>query len=218
MGKKNKRKKTKNQTQSSKKSTKQNKQTHSDNTASNKNTLLIAVVVLLGGLFLGVQVIPAFKDSTSAPATKSAPMKQVTGGKAGQIEQIKSQLISQPNSAGLWTTLGNLYFDTGQNLLAIDAYTKSLEIAPGNPNVLTDLGVMYRRANQPLVAIETFNRAIKADPTHQTARMNKGIVYFYDLQDKDAALEAWNALLEVNPLARTSQGGLVKDMVKNLFP
>ncbi len=179
----------------------------------NSNMIIVVVAALAVGLFFGGVFMPALKDSSTP---------QVAGGAgsassfAQQIEETKKLLESQPESVNLWTKLGNLYFDTDQYANAIDAYSKSLAIEPDNAHVLTDLGVMYRRNGNPQKAVENFDKAILAAPTHETARLNKGIVLYYDLKDKAGAIQAWNGLVQMNPGARTPNGKLVKDMIRDL--
>ncbi len=172
--------------------------------------VIVVIAALAVGLFFGGVFMPALKDSSTP---------QATGGSAGfaqQIEETKKLLESQPGSVNLWTKLGNLYFDTDQYANAIDAYSKSVALDPENAHVLTDLGVMYRRSGNPQKAVDNFDKAILVSPTHETARFNKGIVLYYDLKDKAGALQAWNGLVQMNPGARTPNGKLVKDMIRDM--
>ncbi|NDV23157.1 tetratricopeptide repeat protein [Desulfovibrio sp. JC022] len=153
------------------------------------------------------------------PALKESSTPQSSGGAvdfAQQIVETKKLLESQPDSVNLWTKLGNMYFDTDQYANAIEAYKKSLALKPDNAHVLTDLGVMYRRSGNPQKAVETFDRAILASPKHETARFNKGIVLYYDLEDKAGAIQAWNGLVQMNPGARAPSGKPIKDMIRDL--
>jgi tetratricopeptide (TPR) repeat protein len=98
---------------------------------------------------------------------------------------------------------------------AIDAYKKSLELNPNNADVLTDLGIMYRRSGQPREAIVKFDKAISINPKHETARFNKGIVLMHDLGDREGAIQAWEDLLEINPVAMAGNNQSVDQMVKH---
>jgi len=188
------------------------KRKKADAKGTSKQSIVVAVVIaLMVGLYLGGVFMPALKDS-SVPQSSTGSGASLTV----QIEDTKKMLESQSDSAALWTKLGNLYFDTDQYGKSIDAYNKSLAINPDNAHVLTDLGVMYRRNKQPKKAVETFDAAILAAPDHETARFNKGIVLFYDIKDKAAAIRAWRGLVEMNPNARTPGGKLVKDMIQEL--
>ncbi len=176
----------------------------------NSNMVIIVIAALAVGLFFGGVFIPALKDS-SAPQTTSGGT-----GFEQQIVETRRLLEASPDSVNLWTKLGNLYFDTDQYAKAIDAYSKSVALDPNNSHVLTDLGVMYRRSGNPLKAVESFDRAILVDPTHETARFNKGIVLYYDIKDKAGAIQSWKGLVQMNPGARTPNGKLVKDMIREM--
>jgi cytochrome c-type biogenesis protein CcmH/NrfG len=121
-----------------------------------------------------------------------------------------------PENEEAWIQLGNLYFDNHKLDKAIRAYKKSLELNPNNANVMTDMGVMYRRNGQPLKAIEAFDKTITIDARHEIARFNKGIVSMHDLKDHKSAIQVWEELVSVNPLAKTPNGQLVQVMIERL--
>ena len=75
---------------------------------------------------------------------------------------------------------------------------------------------MYRRAGKPDEAIKAFDQAIAVDPKHEVSRMNKGIVMLHDLNDFDGAIQAWEGLLEVNPVALAPNGVSIDQMVSQL--
>jgi cytochrome c-type biogenesis protein CcmH/NrfG len=75
------------------------------------------------------------------------------------------------------------------------------------------MGVMYRRNGNPKAAVDAFNEAIRIDPKHEVSRFNKGIVLMHDLNDPDGAVETWEKLLEVNPLAMAPGGRSVDELV-----
>jgi len=129
---------------------------------------------------------------------------------------LEQEVATNPANADAWTQLGHVYFDTNNPPKAIRAYEKSLELRPNDPNVLTDLGVMYRRSGQPEKALEAFDRAMGIDPGHEQSRFNKGIVLRYDMNDRDAAIKAWEELLKVNPNAMAPNGIPVSEAIKSL--
>ena len=80
---------------------------------------------------------------------------------------------------------------------------------------------MYRRTGDPTQAVKCFDRALSIDPGHETALFNKGVVLMHDIKDLNAALQAWEKLVQVNPNAQTPDGRTVKsmiDMVKKANP
>ena len=130
-------------------------------------------------------------------------------------QELEDETIKNPQHADAWTQLGNAYFDNDQYQKSITAYEKSLSIEPDNPNVITDLGIMYRRNKQPQKAVEMFNKTIALDPKHEIARMNKGIVLLHDLNDEQGAVQAWEELLTINPIAMFGNGQSVDEVIRH---
>ena len=176
-------------------------------------TLLALAVGFFGGVMFGV-----FKTDTVEMPGRPAPAstKATDPGNASMIAALEKETRSNPGNLEAWVELGNSYFDSAQYEKAIGAYRKALEINPGNANVWTDMGVMYRRNGNPQEAIKAFDKAIEADPKHEVSRMNKGIVLLHDLKDTDGAIEAWEGLLEVNPVAMAPTGRSVDEMIQQM--
>jgi cytochrome c-type biogenesis protein CcmH/NrfG len=132
-----------------------------------------------------------------------------------QIAQLEALTEKNPQDGEAWTRLGHAYFDDDRPDKAITAYHRSLEIRPDNADVWTDLGVMYRRNRQPEEAIKAFERALQINPEHEIAWFNKGVVLIHDLKQMDAGLQAWKALLEINPMAMAPNGQTVEELVRH---
>lgn len=173
-------------------------------------SLSMLVVGFIAGVIFGVM-------KTTPLSGGSAGVSQTASGvpPARMFEALEAEAESNPDNPDIWTALGNAYFDAGQHRKAIAAYEKSLAIEPDDPDVRTDLGVMYRRDGQPRKAVEAFNKAMAVDPKHEVSRMNKGIVLLYDLKDEEGAIEAWEELLEINPLATFGDGQTVDERVRH---
>jgi cytochrome c-type biogenesis protein CcmH/NrfG len=184
-----------------------------------KETFYMVTLLALAVGFFGGVVFAVFKSDSKAPVP-SAPAQMGTPAPApagsDRIAALERQTQAEPGNVKAWTELGNAYFDSNQYEASISAYRKSLELDPGNPNVWTDMGVMYRRAGKPEEAIKAFDQAIAADPKHEVSRMNKGIVMLHDLNDFNGAIQAWEGLLEVNPIAMAPNGVSIDQMVTQL--
>ncbi len=193
-----------------------------------KETMLVVAIITLVVGFVGGVTYSSFKFGTGTPVQTSVPSQQTSrdqGVSEKQADMIKSleeiqsfekETSQNPENVEAWIQLGNLYFDTNRFKKAIRAYKKSLELNHNNPDVWTDLGVMYRRSSQPIGAIEAFEKAIEIDPNHETSRFNKGIVLMHDLNDREGAIQAWEGLVKVNPLASTPNGQPVMELVEKL--
>ncbi|WP_027362388.1 tetratricopeptide repeat protein [Desulfospira joergensenii] len=191
-----------------------------------KQTLYMAVLISLTIGFLAGAAYTSFKLADQGPevAAQAGPHDPDKGENAegispevgANILKLEEHLKKNPDDARAWTELGNLFFDTHRPADAIEAYTKALALEPGKPGVLTDLGVMYRRSGQPEKAVEAFDKAIQADPSFETARFNKGIVLMHDLEDMEAAVQAWEDLVKINPMALAPNGEPVKNLIDKM--
>lgn len=187
-----------------------------------KDTMwMVASIALIVG-FLGGVAFGVYKSGTNVPMQKTTMTQQVEKNqtvsveRAAQILEFEKITSENPEDATAWANLGNLYFDTGNHKKAIIAYQKSLELNPNNAQVIIDLGIMYRRTGQPKKAVAAFDKAIKIEPNHETALFNKGIVLLHDLNDMKGAIQAWEELVKMNPLAKSPSGEPIKDLVDKM--
>ncbi|KUJ95367.1 MAG: hypothetical protein PWR24_1768 [Desulfonauticus sp.] len=179
--------------------------------------LLVIFIALVAGAYIGFVVFSLIMPTSNPPAQAPGSSEPaIPAAMQQRIQELETQAQTDVNNVLLFTELGNLYFDTGQYQKAIKAYNRSLELNPQNPNVWTDLGVMYRRTGQFQKALEAFNKALNIDPKHQTTLFNKGVVLFFDLNQKEEALKSWQNLVKINPNYKTPSGDLLKDIIANL--
>ncbi|NNL77216.1 MAG: tetratricopeptide repeat protein [Desulfobacterales bacterium] len=180
---------------------------------------LVSLLALAVGFFAGVMFAVFKSDSTQMPAQPQAqapPPQAANPANSNMIAALEQETRQNPQNVKAWIELANMYFDASQYQKSIQAYRKSLEINPNNANVWTDMGVMYRRSGDPQEAIKAFNKAIEVDPTHEISRMNKGIVLLHDLNDIDGAIQAWEGLLKVNPVAVAPTGQSIDEMLQQM--
>ncbi len=173
-------------------------------------SILFLIIGFLSGVYFSKDINPP--TSQNQQHDESIHKDQ----NLSKIIELKKWISENPNDKEALKQLGNVYFDSNQFEDSIEAYKKYLVFDPNNPNVITDLGVMYRRAGNPEKAIESFNLAIKSNPEFETARFNKGIVLMHDLNDLNGAIETWEELVKINPLAIAPNGESV-DMIINRF-
>lgn len=186
-----------------------------------ESALLFTFIALIIG-FLGGIVFSAFRMEnspmmpTAVVDNRSQSEQSVSDEHAAHISELEKAVAETPEDAIAWIDLGNAYFDHNLPEKAIHAYETALKFQPDNANVWTDLGVMYRRSDRPEKAIAAFDKAQDVDPEHQVSLLNKGIVQMHDLDDSAGAADTWSKLLDINPLATTQSGMLVKDLVEAL--
>jgi len=152
-------------------------------------------------------VLIVFVLALVAPAGCKKKQQQTPGGEGepirldalGEIESYKEILRRDPNNLQAQIGIGNLYYDTNQDLLAIQHYQKALAIDPMNVNVRTDMAVCYRRTGNPDRAIEELKKAISTNPRHPQSRYNLGVILIQDKNDVEGGVKAWEGLLENIP-------------------
>lgn len=180
----------------------------------NRYTLLGLVVGLIVGGWIGfmageksaamsrmapVVAAPAFPPVGMPPQGPGAPASPGKLQALQQIPMLQQVVAKDPKNQRAWVSLGNAFFDSEQPQKAIEAYSRSLELAPNDPDVLTDQGVMYRALGQFDRALENFKKANQVDPTHVQSLFNQGVVYLHDLHDAPKAKAAWQKIIEVAP-------------------
>jgi cytochrome c-type biogenesis protein CcmH/NrfG len=148
-------------------------------------------------------------------AAPALPMPAPGGADVQRRIASEEQLVAQdPKNVQGWIALGNDYFDTKQRQKAIDAYARALELSPNNPDVLTDQGVMYRELGQFDKAVANFKKASQIDPRHAQSSYNLGVVYAYDLKDREKAIAAWRHVVEIDP--RSQQAAQAQQAIADL--
>jgi tetratricopeptide (TPR) repeat protein len=155
-------------------------------------------------------------EKTPAPQATIQNSQPLSHELTQKITSLEKATLRNPNDSAAWMHLGNLYFDTGKAKEAIPAYERSLELAPDNPDVLTDLGIMHRDAGNFAKAIDCFNKAVSLNPKHQNAFFNMGVVFYYDLHQREDAVYAWRRLLKTNPGALAPDGQPVSELITHL--
>lgn len=168
--------------------------------------VLASVGCLIVGYLLGLGTAVLIQQKPAAPAAPSAaapqavaPPSSALGSHAAERRELENIVGRDPGNRTAWVRLGNLLFDTGEHLQAIDAYTRALELGPDDPDVITDRGIMYRAIGDFDKAAGEFRRAAEIGPKHLNSLLNLGVVLRYDLNDVPGALQAWKAYLERNP-------------------
>jgi tetratricopeptide (TPR) repeat protein len=116
-----------------------------------------------------------------------------------EVDNYQEILRKDPNNLQALINIGNLYFDTRQDQLAIDHYQRALSIDPRNVNVRTDMAVCYRRRGNPDKAVEELKKVISIDPRHAQSRYNLGVILIHDKNDIEGGIKAWEGLLENIP-------------------
>jgi tetratricopeptide (TPR) repeat protein len=82
----------------------------------------------------------------------------------------------EPDNAMIWTNLGAAYLGNPviateeQQMRAIRAFEKALELNPGAPNVHYNLGLIFVDRGEPELAVAAFRQALQTNPFDNDAR------------------------------------------------
>ncbi len=176
----------------------------------------IVALAFVAGILAGV-LLTLYKTGGNPPADLHDHAEQKSSaGLSDQIAGLEFKTSQNPGDIAGWIQLGNLYFDSDLPEKSIAAYEKALALNPDNADVLTDQGVMYRKNGKFDKAIQCFDKAVGVNPKHEIARFNKGIVLMHDLNNPKGAIQAWEELLAVNPLAMAPNGMSIDEMLKKM--
>ena len=167
-----------------------------------KETALLVIVTLVVGGLIGA-IITGQSTKTQINNEQDTHVAATVDSQK-DIQLLLDLVKTEPDNRNAWVQLGNKYFDTNQLMDAIEAYDNALAIDRNDPDVLTDQGVMYRRIGWYQKAIENFLEANKVNPQHPQSLLNMGIVYSFDLEEKEKAKEAWLKYLEIDSTSSTA--------------
>lgn len=176
----------------------------------------IIAIAFVAGILAGV-FLTLYKTGGSPPVPPHSEVEHKSSADlSDQIAGLEFKTSQNPGDIAGWIQLGNLCFDSDFPEKAIAAYKEALAINPDNADVLTDMGVMYRKSGKYDKAVQSFDKAVGVDPKHEIARFNKGIVLMHDLNNPQGAIQAWEELLTINPLAMAPNGQSIDEMLNKM--
>ena len=167
-----------------------------------KETALLVIVTLVVGGLIGTIISSQLTKTQDKDEHDTHVAATVDSQKDIQI--LKDLLETEPDNRNAWVQLGNKFFDTNQLMDAIEAYDKALALDRNDPDVLTDQGVMFRRIGWYQKALENFSEANKVNPQHPQSLLNMGVVYNFDLEEKEKSKEAWLKYLDIYSTSSTA--------------
>lgn len=127
--------------------------------------------------------------AAGVPSSASGP-----AGASGRIDELRGELLRDPENPKLWTALANAYYDREDWDHAVDGYLQALRKAPKDAAVLSDLGAAYRNRGEFKRALASFEKARQADPEHWQALLNIVLVDTFDRKDSAGAQRAFDEL------------------------
>lgn len=140
--------------------------------------------------------------------------------RAGRLTEAEGLLLQitddQPELAGPWINLAEVFIAQGREDAARRALDKAIEANPANCAARTELGVMLRREGDFSGAESHYRACLEAAPDYRDAYLNLGILYELYLGRLEDALAAYRRyqLLASEPDRRVA--GWVMDLERRL--
>src|SRR5262245_21796409 len=189
-----------------------------------KGSLLFLVVGFVVG-FAGLYYWTKYREPQIVSAT---PLRITVPGSQGaapqgpppppvdmaQVQQLQERIKANPNDYDALVQLGNIHYDQRNYADAEGLYKKALAIRGDDLDVRTDLGTMLFYVNKYDEAITELNTVLAKNPTHGQALFNMGVVQLQRKKNPQAALQAWEKLVQTNP--NFPEITVVKDQIQKL--
>jgi len=121
---------------------------------------------------------PAQVNVATLPQVDDASLLQSLGIAPSILEDYYSGRIREDEEdLAAHINLGNLLFDQGEFLEAVEHYRTALQLEPENTNVLTDTGIALMELGHYREAVVTLRRAVGLAPSDSLINYNLGVAY-----------------------------------------
>jgi len=115
----------------------------------------------------------------------------------GLVAELERRLEEQPDDFEGWSALAQAYASLGRFDAAVEANQRAIALDPSNANVQASLGealAMQAGGTITAEAKAALNKALELDPKNPRGRFYRGLE-FYQAEEKELALQEWEALL-----------------------
>jgi CheY-like chemotaxis protein len=135
--------------------------------------------------------------------------------KDGVPEDAKQYLeeswrIGQYVPAARRSEMAETFMAAGLHEVAEELFRRAIDDAPQDAHLYNRLGVALRRQQKHQQALEYYQQALKLDARNEKVQFNLGVLYF-DLGEKDKALEAFKTALNIRPQFTEAQDFLKRN-------
>ncbi len=169
------------------------------------------MILSAGMIFISAGV--AFLDKENPPVVSQenlnqpAPVIQSTSGrtdsdaspKTAGLEYNLRYLQLNPWNVQAHLLVGNYYLEETRNQEALVHFRAAAEYEPDSARVLIPLGKTYRQMKEIDLAIEKFQAVLDAEPLNPEPLYYLGLIYGYDKNDTEKAVEFFKELLSKKP-------------------
>ncbi|WP_203292519.1 c-type cytochrome biogenesis protein CcmI [Maricaulis parjimensis] len=161
--------------------------------------ILSSVAASMLAVVIYMAIGSPFLVGREAPAQPEMP--QEIQAVMAEIDALAADLMANPDNPQGWAVLGQAYTTLGRYSEAVVAFENAINGVPDSAFLFSALGQAYLFEAQGTVtpaAREAFSRALDLDPTDVRARFFLAEAQ-YQSGNREAALAAWQALLEDAP-------------------
>jgi tetratricopeptide (TPR) repeat protein len=117
-------------------------------------------------------------DDTSVPILITLGGAYVMAGRHKEaVPLLESARDAEPSNTMVWINLGAAYLGNpllathSQQMQAIEAFEKALELNPAAPSVHYNLGLIFVDRNEQDLALAAFRQAVRTNPMDRDARL-----------------------------------------------
>jgi DNA-binding response OmpR family regulator len=113
--------------------------------------------------------------------------------------------------------MAETFLAAGLNQVAEELFRQAIDATPQDVHLYNRLGVALRRQQKHQQALENYQQALKLDSRNEKVHFNLGLLYF-DLGEKDKALEAFKVALNIRPQFTEAQDFLKRHFSAEELP
>lgn len=145
-------------------------------------------------------------DEIEEPTEEQREVKVSLGDFADKEKAALLELIEKDPSADNYYKLGNRERVSKNHEMAVEYYTKAIELGLKNPSIYNSRGNSYRDLKEYEKSIEDYNEALKLNPKYAYAYNNRGNIYG-DLREYEKSIEDYNKAIELDPKYASAYNG-----------
>ncbi len=111
------------------------------------------------------------------------------------IDAIERGIALYPKSSALYTILGKIYIESGQNEQALETFQHIVELEPTKPESYFNLGIAYHKSGEYTQAIAAYQRALRLKPDYIFLYFELAKLYEH-LGETELAIKNYSMFLE----------------------
>lgn len=115
------------------------------------------------------------------------------------LRENQQRIEKNPEDGEAWRNLGKLYAVADQTDKAVEAYQRALELNPGDLQAKVELGFVYLNRGDLVTADKLADEVLEQNPDQPDALFLKGTTDAMYHRNRQAAIEKYERLLEVEP-------------------